>query len=58
LIILFIIIKQMSNLFYRNYSYNIKKNNIFKNYLYYIGLIGFALSYKKQDMKNYLYINH
>lgn len=48
----------MSNLFYRNYSYKIKKNNIFKNYLYYIGLIGFALSYKKQNMKNNLYINH
>ena len=40
----------MSNLFYRNYCYRMKKNNIFKNYLYYIGLFGFTLNIKKIDL--------
>lgn len=33
----------MSNIFLRNYSYRMKKNNIFKNYLYYVALIGFTI---------------
>ena len=34
----------MSNIFLRNYSYRMKKNNIFKNYLYYVALIGFTIT--------------
>lgn len=39
----------MSNLFLRNYSYRMKKNNIFKNYLYCIALIGFTYKIKKEN---------
>ena len=46
----------MSNLFLRNYSYRMKKNNIFKNYLYCIALIGFTYKIKKNDNKIPLYI--
>lgn len=38
----------MSNIFLRNYSYRMKKNNIFKNYLYYVALIGFGYNIKKK----------
>lgn len=43
----------MSNLFYRNYSYRMKKNNIFKNYLYYYGLLGIIIFNSKIET-NYL----
>jgi hypothetical protein len=32
------------------YGYRMKKKNIFKNYLYYIGLFGFTLNIKKNDL--------
>lgn len=42
----------MSNLFYRNYSYRMKKNNIFKNYLYYYGFLGIIISNTKIETNN------
>lgn len=42
----------MSNLFYRNYSNRMKKNNIFKNYLYYCGVLGIIMSNTKIETNN------
>jgi hypothetical protein len=46
----------MSNIFLRNYSYRMKKNNIFKNYLYYVAFIGFTINIKKNENQIPLYI--